>query len=135
METFGGSRTPTASNAIPSARPSRAEVPRGGTREVLDNNFLASIEVPPDGPNPVAQRRRHAEVLVALVGGCRERVEELRLRYLRRLHRASDDFGATEGLRVVEAALSLIPYPEAHAPTQRRTRRSRRRWWRPWGTR
>jgi hypothetical protein len=121
--------------ATPTERPSRAEGPRGGTREVLDNDFLASIEVAPHGADPVAERRRHATVLVALVRGRREPIEELRLRYLRRLHRASDDFGATEGLRVVEAALSLIPYPEAHAPKQRRTRRSRRRWWRPWGTR
>jgi hypothetical protein len=28
---------------------------------------------------------------------------------IRRLHRASDDFAATEGLRVVEAALLSIP--------------------------
>lgn len=121
--------------ATPEKSRPRAQVPQGEAREVLDDDFLASIEVPPDGGEPVTERRRRAEVLVGLVGGGRERVEEPRLRYLRRLHRASDDFGATEGLRVVEAALSLIPYPETHAAKQRGTRRPGRRWWRPWGTR
>jgi hypothetical protein len=65
-------------------------------------------------------------MLVGIVGSRREPLEELRLGYLRRLHRASDDFEATEGLRVVEAALSLIPHPVDPATEQRRTRWRRR---------
>jgi hypothetical protein len=109
-----------------------------------DHDFLSSVEVSPPAPpfgtggphgDPAAARRRRAEVLVALAGGRKEPVEELQLRYLGRLHRASDDFGATEGLRVVEAALSLIPHPEELAAEQRRAKRPRRRWWRRRATR
>jgi hypothetical protein len=49
-------------------------------------------------------------------------------RFVQRLHRASDDFEATELLRVVETALSLTPEPES--TWQRRERQPRRRWWR-----
>ncbi|MGH9230146.1 MAG: hypothetical protein ACRD07_15730 [Acidimicrobiales bacterium] len=115
-------------------RPSRVQVPPVGFAGGLDDDFLSSIEVSPQGGDPAVARRRRAEVLVAFAGGRREPVEELRLRFLRRLHRASDDFGATEGLRVVEAALALIPYPEELAAEPLRAERSRRRWWRRRGT-
>ena len=84
-------------------------------RDSLDDG-LAWIEMPPEGDArdaPTAERRQRAERLVAVGGGDRDRLERVRSTYLRRLHRASDDFGATAGLRVVEAALWLIPWPES----------------------
>jgi hypothetical protein len=55
------------------------------------------------------------------MAGGRAPLEALRAVFISRLHRASDDFAATEGLRVVEAALSLLPWPEqAHARDRRR---------------
>jgi hypothetical protein len=75
------------------------------------DDVLAWIEMPPEGDAPAADRRRRAERLVAAVGGDRDCLERVRSAYLRRLHRASDDFRATAGLRVVEAALWLIPWP------------------------
>ena len=80
-------------------------------RDSLDD-VLTWIEMPPEGDAPAAERRRRAEQLVAVVGGDRDHLERLRSTYLRRLHQASDDFGATAGLRVVEAALCLIPWSE-----------------------
>ena len=56
-----------------------------------------------------AERRLRAEALVAVADGRREPLEQLRFRFIERLRRASDDFAATEGLRVVEAALATGP--------------------------
>jgi hypothetical protein len=54
-------------------------------------------------------RPARAEALVAEVGGRREPLQQLRASYQERLRRASNDFEATEGLRVVERALTLLP--------------------------
>jgi hypothetical protein len=54
-------------------------------------------------------RSARAETLVAEAGGRREPLERLRGSYQERLRRASDDFEATDGLRVVERALTLLP--------------------------
>jgi hypothetical protein len=95
-----------------------------------------SLETQAPGPettrcgNSAASRRNRARVLVALSGGRRELLEELRSEYLKRLHGASDDFEATDGLRVAEAALALIPRLDGPGAAQRRTERPRRRWWR-----
>jgi hypothetical protein len=58
-------------------------------------------------------REQQAEDLVALADGRRESVEQRRAYFQKRLEQASDDFDATDGLRVVEAALRLIPRPAA----------------------
>ena len=50
-----------------------------------------------------------AEALLADARGRREPLERLRASYQQRLRRASDDFEATDGLRVVERALTLLP--------------------------
>jgi hypothetical protein len=72
-----------------------------------------------------------AEVLAATAGGTREPLEQLRSRFIRRLHQTSDDFPATAGLRVIESALSLVPYPEGvWAWGRREPVQPRRRWWR-----
>jgi hypothetical protein len=98
--------------------------------ELLGEDFFAQIQTPPQGEDPAAERRRRAEALVAVADWRREPLELLRSRFIRRLHRASDDFAATEGLRVVEAALSSIPRPEGVWATSRRgAQRPRRRWW------
>lgn len=81
----------------------------------MRDHALAWIETPPGGDDPAADRRQRAERLVAAVGGDRDALERVRATYLRRLYRAGDDFGATAGLRVVETALSLVPWP-AGAP-------------------
>jgi hypothetical protein len=80
-------------------------------RDSLDD-VLAWIEMPPEGAGPAAERQRRAERLSAVVGCDRDHLERVRSTFLRRLYQASDDFGATAGLRVVEAALCLIPWPE-----------------------
>ena len=54
------------------------------------------------------ERWRRAEILLAALDGDRERLFELQSLFILRLHRASDDFGATEGLRVVESAIAMI---------------------------
>jgi hypothetical protein len=54
-------------------------------------------------------RSTRAEELVAEAGGRREPLERIRGSYQERLRRASDDFEATDGLRVVERALALLP--------------------------
>jgi hypothetical protein len=75
---------------------------------VLKDDVLAQIEAPTRRDDPKAERRRRAEMLVAALDGDRERLFELQSLFLLRLHRASDDFGATEGLRVVESAIAMI---------------------------
>lgn len=84
---------------------------------------LASVE------DRAAQRRARAESLAAAADGDRQQLEDRRSVYLRRLHRSSADFDATEGLRTVELALSMIPRPEGLWAWQRQERDHRRRWW------
>jgi hypothetical protein len=62
--------------------------------------------------DPGAVRHRRAQDLIELTGCQREPLERLRSGYQQRLHRASDDFDATDGLRVVELALTLVPTPD-----------------------
>lgn len=83
-----------------------------GQRSTSGDELHARIDATPEAPDPAWDRRRRAETLLALAGGRREPIQELRSRYLQRLHRASDDFDATEGLRVVGVALSLSSDPE-----------------------
>ena len=88
------------------------------------------IPVPPAAPAEVdfhaGLLTRRAEALAATPGGDRESLESLRAEFLARLHRASDDFEATDGLRAVEAALSLIPRPAGLWAWQSRERKRRR---------
>jgi hypothetical protein len=101
--------------------------------QALHDEVLAWIQTRPEVQVPpqhdrAGERRRAAEALAAMAGG-RAPLEAVRSVFIHRLHRASDDFEATEGLRVVEAALSLIPWPEQPAGRDGR-RRPRRRWFR-----
>lgn len=93
-------------------RSSRMDDPSHPVVQFPGDDLLAQIQIPSQGEDPVAARRLEAEELVSMAGGRRKLLERLRSRFLRRLHRTSDDFAATEGLRVVEAALSLMPRPE-----------------------
>jgi hypothetical protein len=104
---------------VPADRPTLEESPRA----------VATINMPQGRDDPVAKRRRKAEALVARGGG-REPLEELRSRYLHRLHRASDDFEATEELRMVEVALAQVPRPLGVWAWQHRELRPRGRFWR-----
>lgn len=85
--------------------------------------FLPSVE------DRAAERRRRARLLAAAADGDRQKLEDLRSDYLRRLHRTSGDFEATEGLRTVELALSMMPRPEGLWAWQRRERDRKRSWW------
>ena len=96
--------------ATPQARSFVEDVARD-IAELVGEEFFARTQTPPRGEDPAAERRRRAEALVAVADGRREPLEQLRSHFIRRLHRASDDFAATERLRVVEAALSSIPRP------------------------
>ena len=79
-----------------------------------DQAGVAGVALAPDEAASGSRRRRsQVEELVAIADGRRESVEQRRAYFLKRLHRASNDFDATEGLRVVEAALRLIPRPAA----------------------
>lgn len=98
--------------AISRVRPSPVVARSPAVEHASMHEVLARLEMPPAGNDPAAERRREAERLVAVIGGDRDVLDRLRSAFLGRLHRASDDFGATEGLRVVEAALWLIPWPE-----------------------
>jgi hypothetical protein len=92
----------------------------------LDRASEASIAELPGTSDWAAARRHRAEQLAALAAGDRQQLEELRAGYLARLHRRSDDFEATEGLRTVELALSMTPRLEAPWDWQRHERRPRR---------
>jgi hypothetical protein len=91
--------------------------------------MLCQLEATPAAVDPAADRRRRAEALATLAGGDRQPLNELRSGFLRRLHRASDDFDSAEGLRTVEAALSMTPRPEGLWAWPRRERDRQRRWW------
>ena len=106
------------------------EEPRRDIAHLPEDNLFAPDDSPPQGEGSAAERRRRAEGLVAIAYGRREPLEELRSRFGARLHRSSDDFEATEGLRVVEIALSQVPWPVGLWAWQRREQRSGRgRWW------
>jgi hypothetical protein len=81
-----------------------------------------------DADDP-ARLRALADALVATTGGSRDLLEAIRRRYQTRLHAASDDFAATQGLRVVELALSRVsPTCGPSDGPRRRTKARRRRW-------
>jgi hypothetical protein len=96
--------------------------------DLLGRESFELIQTPPPGDDPAVERRRRAEVLAVAADGRREPLQQLRYRFIRRLHRASDDFPASEGLRVVEEALALIPRSRGAWPLAQQPRR--RRWWR-----
>ena len=72
---------------------------------------IARVRPSRQDDSPGLDRLRRAQELAALASCRRETLERTRAGYQRRLHAASDDFEATEGLRVVELALSLVPRP------------------------
>ena len=74
----------------------------------LNDGVLAQIEAPTRYGDPDEERWQRAELLIAAVDGDRERLFELQSLFILRLHQASDDLGATEGLRVVESAVAMI---------------------------
>ena len=81
----------------PTEHSSLAEKPPRDIAELFGDDSLARIQTPPQGDDPAAERRLRAEALVAVAEGRREPLEQLRLRFIERLRRASDDFAATEG--------------------------------------
>ena len=58
-----------------------------------------------------AERSQAAEELVQLSAGRREDLEAARDHFVARLHKDSADYDATNGLLVVNAALSRVGYP------------------------
>ena len=90
--------------------------------DVIGDALLTRIETIPSG-NGTEERRRQVDELVEQSGGRRDPLERLRAAYLARLHEESDDYVATEALRVVAAALARIPPPERDFAWQGRERR------------
>jgi hypothetical protein len=82
------------------------------------------ISLPPGKTR--SARTRRAEALVSRTRGDAALLEALRADYVQRLHHASNDFEATEGLRIIEAALAMIPRPEWSWQRRERKRRERR---------
>jgi hypothetical protein len=79
-------------------------------------------------PTPTPDERARAiDALVAMSGSRREPLERARAEFQRRLAWRSDDFDATQGLRVVEGALGLVDRPGGlwAPPPPRRGRRRR----------
>ena len=74
----------------------------------LNDDVLADLEAPTRSGDPDGERWRRAQHLLAAIDGDRERLFELQSLFILRLHRASDDLGASEGLRVVESAIAMI---------------------------
>jgi hypothetical protein len=74
----------------------------------FNDDVLAHLEAPTRAGDPESERWRRAQQLLAAIDGDRERLFELQSLFILRLHRASDDLGASEGLRVVESAIAMI---------------------------
>jgi hypothetical protein len=92
-------------------RPTRVEESRREIAEILDDDHLVRMHGSALHGDPAIERRRRVEALVRAADGRREPLEELRFDLQQRLHAASDDFDATEGLRVVDDALPLVDRP------------------------
>lgn len=90
----------------------RADARPLSSAPLFDDDLRARIQAATHDEDPDVHRRRQAQDLIALTGCRRETLERLRSDYQQRLHFASDDFDATEGLRVVGLALELIPGPD-----------------------
>jgi hypothetical protein len=87
------------------AAPTAADV----AHDRADISDVTALETPSTAASDSCSRRSQAEALVALADGRRDSLEQRRAYFQKRLHQASNDFDATEGLRVVEAALRLVP--------------------------
>jgi hypothetical protein len=126
-----------ASPTAPEPRFGEQRVPGQGRdidiTQIFDDDLIELIQTPVTdaeihlrSESAKVRRRQHAKKLVTVAAG-RRPLEALRSMFIRRLHRASDDFAATEGLRAVEAALALVPWSEP--PTAPgRPKRQRRAW-------
>ena len=102
-----------------------AEAPHSGDAELHRTLVACAVQ-----PTATALDRERAIVdLVALAGGRPEPLDRLRLEFHRRLTYRSDDFEATQGLRLTEGALGRIPRPDGMWAWQARVRarRGRRR--------
>jgi hypothetical protein len=78
-------------------------------------------------PTPTPEARAHAIAdLEVIAGHRREPIERARAEFLCRLVRRSDDFGATQGLRLTEAVLDRLARPEGLWAWQARGRGRRR---------
>jgi hypothetical protein len=95
--------------AIPRAH---ARMP-DGAHDPADVAGIKALEMPSETASDSCSRKSQAKGLVALADGRRESLEQRRAYFQKRLHQASNDLAATEGLRVVEAALRLIPQAAA----------------------
>jgi hypothetical protein len=91
-------------------RRTHADEPAREITDVLDDDHLARMSALQRSPSE--DRRRLVDALVSSADAKAAPLEALRSSYQRRLHRASDDFEATEGLRVVEAAPTRISRPD-----------------------
>src|SRR6476660_10018280 len=77
-------------------RPSDESARRSSVSMTLIDDVLADLEAPTRADDPDAERWRRAQLLLAAIDGDRARLFELQSLFILRLHRASDDFGASE---------------------------------------
>ncbi len=98
----------------------------------LGTALIHEIQQPPGGTDPDTTRRQLAATLAAAAND-RTQLEQLRACFLQRLRRASNDYEASAGLRVTEAALTLVLRSETlSAGVQAETQPPRGRWWHRW---
>src|SRR5436305_1248569 len=107
----------TAAGVSSSASPSRSRRPRACALRSVNGRPRAPSQMPDVSTDPVnvagakanapsdaSSRRSQARALFVLACGRRKSLEQQRAELQKRLHQARDDYDATDGLRVVEAA-------------------------------
>jgi hypothetical protein len=112
----------------------RARVQSGAgaqARELKLIELVGLMGVPGHPSDAAAERACLVEQFLTRAAGDRESLEELRAQLLEQMHRPGDRADAAAELRVVEAALELMP-PAVEDPWtwQQRVRRRRRGRWR-----
>lgn len=91
---------------------------------MLDESFDEQVV---DLAGRVSDPDEAAARLVELAGGQRRPLEEARRRFVRRLHRASNDYDATRGLRLTSRALERLGREPGEYPQLGGDRAGRRR--------
>jgi|GEM_PF-4709625 hypothetical protein len=82
--------------------------PATTTDAIIDRLLVARATEP---PHRAGTRKRAVAALAAIAGHRREPLDRARAHFQKRLSRRSDDYEATRGLQMVEAALVHIAHP------------------------
>jgi hypothetical protein len=129
--TAGGTRHVSAGSMwTVDIHPQCAAVHTGEGEAPIKEDPVASVNPSVRDDTPSGDRWHRARGLVALAACRREPLERMRAGYQRRLHAASDDFDATDALRVVELALSVVGRSDGPWTAQSREAHAPGPWWR-----